>query len=69
MPLLRWSATAKRMIDHAKHTIMRGLGTDEPWIEEPGPGGRVLTWRKPLRIDEVNQMAQTTETRARPGRA
>lgn len=47
---------------------MRGLGTDEPWINEPGPGGRVMTWRKPLRIDEINQMAQTIEVRERLGR-
>ena len=47
---------------------MRGLGTDEGWIEEPGPTGRALTWRKPLSITEINQMAPTPEVRARPGR-
>lgn len=68
MPLLRWSATARRKIDHTKDTIMRGIGTDEPWIEEPTPSALALTWRKPLRIDEINQMAPAAEVRARPGR-
>jgi hypothetical protein len=47
---------------------MRGLGTDENWIEEAGPNGRILTFRKPLRLDEVARMAPTAEVRARPGR-
>jgi hypothetical protein len=58
----------RRKIDHARDTIMRGLGTDEPWIEEPGPGGLTLIWRKPLRLDEVARMSPTAEVRQRPGR-
>lgn len=68
MPLLRWSVTAKQKINHARDAIMRGIGTDENWIEEPGPSGTALTWRRPLRIDEINQMAPTPDVRARPGR-
>jgi hypothetical protein len=52
---------------------MRGLGTDEPYIMEEMSGhlGQLAVsvhWRKPLRIDEVNQMAETPEVIARPGR-
>ena len=58
----------KRKIEHARDTILRGVGTDEAWIEEPGPNGRVITWRKPLSLIEINQMAPTPEVRSRPGR-
>lgn len=45
---------------------MSRLGTNEALIEERGD---VLPhWRKPLTLAEVNQMAQTPEVRARPGR-
>ena len=51
--------------------IMHGLGTDEPWhMEHMGDvaGLRAIAvhFRRPLRIDEVNQMAPTEEVRARP---
>lgn len=57
--------------------IMRGVGSDEPWylenpVEFEDAVGRPMiagNWRKPLRIDEVNQMAPTLEVRARQGRA
>lgn len=53
---------------------MFGLGTDEPYIMEEmtdmlGERAVSVHWRKPLRIDEVAQMAQTEEVRARQGRA
>jgi len=52
---------------------MRNLGTDEPFILEDMTGligMRAVSahWRKPLRIDEINQMAPTAEVKARPGR-
>lgn len=55
---------------------MHGCGTDEPWfLEDPiefaDETGKTMiagNWRKPLRLDEVNQMAPTPEVRARPGR-
>ena len=73
MPVLRWSPTAWRKIEAARDRIMRGVGTDEPWVIEtlgdllPG-NGRTISYRRPLRVDEVNRMAQTPEVRARPGR-
>jgi hypothetical protein len=48
---------------------MRGVGTDEPLIEAIGEGNVVTAqWRKPLRIDEVNRMAETPEVKQREGR-
>lgn len=52
---------------------MRGIGTDEPYVMEEMTrelGERAISvhWRKPLRIEEVAQMAPTPEVRARPGR-
>lgn len=54
--------------------LMRGLGTDEAYIMEEMSamlGERAISvhWRKPLRIDEVSQMAPTREVMDRPGRA
>jgi hypothetical protein len=56
--------------------IMHGAGTEEPWfmenpVEFQGETGKVMiagNWRKPLRLDEVNQMSPTPEVRKRPGR-
>lgn len=50
-----------------RDTIMRGVGTDEAFIPDPG-GISAMHWRKPLSIPEINQMAPTAEVRARPGR-
>lgn len=47
--------------------IMRGLGTDEPWVVEMG--SIAAHYRKPLRVDEIGRMAATPEVLARPGRA
>ena len=55
--------------------MLRGIGTDEPWfLDEEFRQDFLETavaahWRKPLRIDEVNQMAPTAEVRERQGRA
>jgi hypothetical protein len=46
--------------------IMRGIGTGEDWAT--AIGNVAMHYRKPLRIDEVNQMAPTPEVRAREGR-
>jgi hypothetical protein len=53
---------------------MSGTGTEEPWFMEHmateiGERAIAVHWRKPLRIDEVNQLRPTTEVRERPGRA
>jgi hypothetical protein len=54
--------------------IMFGCGTDEEWFFDAEFYGDfqaeavAVHWRKPLRIDEVNQMAPTPEVIARPGR-
>lgn len=52
---------------------MQGSGTVEPWFSEEmtreiGERAVAVHWRKPLRIDEVNQLAPTAEVRERPGR-
>lgn len=68
--MLRWSPTTLRKIITARDRIMFGAGTSEPWIREDEPELRwSAQWRKPLRVDEVNQMAATPEVRQRPGRA
>jgi hypothetical protein len=53
--------------------IMFGIGTDEPWyaehmVHEVGERAIAVHWRKPLRIDEINQLAPTPEVRERRGR-
>jgi hypothetical protein len=72
VPVLRWSPTIWRRIESVRDRILRGLGTDEPLIYEDmisiNPGTVIGTWRRPLRIDEINQMGNTPEVRLRPGR-
>jgi hypothetical protein len=70
VPLLRWSATKWRQAEAVRDRIMRGVGTDEPWIMEhfAAEGGIAVHWRRPLRLDEVNRMGPTAEVLARPGR-
>ena len=47
---------------------MRGVGTDEALIPDEAPTIVSVQWRKPLRIDEVNRMAETPEVKERRGR-
>lgn len=69
MPVLRWSQTVHRRVEHIRDRILRGLGTDEALIEDTTPGVVISRqWRKPLRIDEAAQLAQTPEVRERRGR-
>lgn len=72
LPVLRWSPTTMRRIEAVRDRILRGLGTDEPLIYEDmtafNPRTIIATWRRPLRIEEINQMGDTPEVRARPGR-
>ena len=54
--------------------MFRQIGTDEPLIEENAQSVFArpivaVNWRKPLSIDEVNQLAPTPEVKQRPGRA
>jgi hypothetical protein len=61
-------------MEAVRDRIMRGIGTDEPWVVEEmsaviGARAIAVHYRRPLRIDEVNQMAPTDEARVRPGRA
>jgi hypothetical protein len=68
--VLRWSPTVHRRIEAIRDRIMRDLGTSEPLIEDlTGIAIVSRQWRKPLSIEEVNQMAPTPEVRERPGRA
>jgi hypothetical protein len=73
VPVLRWSPTIHRRIEAARDRIMRSVGSSEPLIEPTGEELALLRatrqWRKPLRIDEVNRMAATSEVRERRGRA
>jgi hypothetical protein len=64
--VLRWSPTKWRKAEAVRDKALRGVGTDEPWIEERGL--LAVHYRRPLRIDEVNHMAPTPEVRAREGR-
>jgi hypothetical protein len=71
LQVLRWSPTKWHKAEAVRDRIMRGAGTDEPWFrdeEEAQSAVRTAQWRKPLRIDEVNQLAQTAQVRAREGR-
>lgn len=68
MPLLRWSTTTWRRIEATRDRIMRGVGTDEALIPDEAPTIVSVQWRKPLRIDEVNRMAETPEVKERRGR-
>lgn len=65
--MLRWSPTLARKIEAVRDRLLFGLGTDEELIMEDVTTAR--TWRKPLRIDEINQMGRTPEVLERPGRA
>jgi hypothetical protein len=73
LPVLRWSPTVTRNAEAIRDQIFRGAGTGEPLIyadmTDINPHTIIGTWRKPLRVDEVNRMAPTPEVLARPGRA
>jgi hypothetical protein len=74
VPVLRWSPTKWREAEAVRDRIMRGVGTDEPWVMEEhsadwGMKAVAVHYRKPLRVDEVARMAPTEEVRARPGRS
>lgn len=71
--MLRWSPTKWRKAEAIRDRIMRGIGTDEPWIVEEmsrrfGMSAVAVHYRKPLSIDEVARMGQTSEVKERPGR-
>ena len=74
MPVLRWSPTKWRKAEALRNKIMRGVGTDEEWVteemsEQLGMLASAVHYRRPLRVDEIAQMAPTAEVLARPGRA
>lgn len=64
--MLSWSPTKMRRAEAIRDKVMRNVGTGEPWVTEQGD--LAMHWRKPLRPDEINQMAPTPEVRAREGR-
>lgn len=63
-----------RKTEALRDRLLFKVGTDEPWfLDEEFLGDFAASavaahWRKPLRIDEVNQMAPTPEVRERQGR-
>lgn len=73
MSVLRWSPTRWRKMEAVRDRILFRLGTSEPVIpisgEERALAKTTMQWRKPLSIEEINQMAPTPEVRQRPGRA
>lgn len=70
--VLRWSPTLWRRMEALRDRILFGLGTREPVIavanEERAVLAVTMQWRKPLSIEEVNQLADTPDVRARAGR-
>jgi hypothetical protein len=73
VPVLRWSPTKWRKAEALRDRIMRGVGTEEPWVVEEmsselGMHAISVHYRRPLRIDEIARMAPTDEVRAREGR-
>lgn len=74
MPVLRWSPTKWRKAEAMRDRVMRGLGTDEPYVMEEmtrimGERAVCVHWRRPLRVDEIPRMAPTPEVAQRAGRA
>jgi hypothetical protein len=72
--LLRVSASTWRKFEAVRDQVMRGAGTQEPWFQEDltdilGEAAAAVHYRKPLRLDEISQLAATAEVRSRPGRA
>ena len=63
-----------RKMEALRDRLMFGIGTDEPWfLDDEFLSSHLLEavavhWRKPLRIDEVNQVAPTPEVIERQGR-
>lgn len=63
-----------RKMEALRDRITHGIGTNEPWflddefMAEYGRSAIAAHWRKPLRVDEISQMAPTDEVRARQGR-
>ena len=73
VPVLRWSPTLASKMVAVRDRIMFGIGTDEPWYAEHmaheiAKRAIAVHWRKPLRVDEINQLAPTAEVRERRGR-
>lgn len=62
-----------RKMEALRDRLLFKVGTDELWFLDDEFlsqfGGVSAHWRKPLRIDEVNQMAPTLDVRERQGRA
>jgi ABC-type Fe3+-citrate transport system substrate-binding protein len=63
----------KRKLEAIRDRIMLNVGTSESWHVEDmahmmGDLAVATHFRRPLRIDEINQMAPTVEVRRREGR-
>jgi hypothetical protein len=74
VPVLGWSPTKWREAEQLRDRIMRGVGTEEPWVVEEmskklGEAAVPVHYRRSLRIDEINRMALTDVVKSRPGRA
>lgn len=65
-PLEKWNRSDRRVVEMLMDRVMSRLGTKEDVI--PDHTTSAMQWRKPLSVEEINQMAPTPEVRARPGR-
>jgi hypothetical protein len=58
-----------RRVEAFRDSLFFRLGTSEALIEDDDPRLTITRqWRRPLSLEEVNQMANTPEVRARAGR-
>jgi hypothetical protein len=65
-PVEKWNRSMMRRIESLRDAVMDKIGTKEKLVEEWGQV--TIQWRKPLSLDEINQMAPTSEVRERKGR-
>ena len=67
--MAKWNRAIHRRVEAVRDKILSVLGTNEKMIQENDPALTVtMQWRKPLSLEEVNQMAPTPEVQQRPGR-
>jgi hypothetical protein len=74
--VLSLSPSAVRHLEAVRDRILYRAGTSEPFVTddpatvegETGVRMVAMHWRKPLSLEEVNQMAPTPAVRTRQGR-
>ena len=67
--MAKWNRAIHRRVEAVRDKILDALGTNEKVIQANDPTLKAsMQWRKPLSLEEVNQMAPTPEVRERRGR-